>query len=358
MSNPKINPPYKQRLLKNKESLTILKYINENLFKTLFIVSTIFGGILLFSYFLNNKFLPDIDLNSSLAIIYAISAFGITFIIFLIIPKFTFLLPIITLQNSSTKNKSIIIILALLAFACQIYFLFKTKEWLNSHVLCIYAIINIITLLLPLFNFPKNTLILIFAMEPILFILTIFITGSLYEISSLGVNKLGLGNIGATQVVLSGDGYKQFKLASNCTHCPKFKNNDPVAICPIILRSRIGNQVILEVKRQKIDNTDTCNEQCSGKQENCCLQRVVLEKSAVIAWTQVNSIPNDINNSNFCHKDAVNPNPPPNPTHTKTLLLAPITHKIPDKLQKYPKEHQRKKYKPYNCNDRDRKSVV
>lgn len=121
---------------------------------------------------------------------------------------------------------------------------------------------------------------------PVLLFVLLLLTESFSKPSALVISKLGAGEFEATRLVLSGKGCKQLNLALGGEHCVEVKDDEPTPLCPVALRSRIGGQILIEVAPVTLKNGKLAwDERRSAKGEVIPRRRVVLDKSALLAWS-------------------------------------------------------------------------
>lgn len=136
---------------------------------------------------------------------------------------------------------------------------------------------------------------------PVMLFVLLMITESISKPSAIVIAHLGAGEYEATRLVLSGKGCKQLNLALGGLHCAEVKDDEPTALCPVSLRSRIGAQILIEVAPMTLRDKKQTEKQKTEKKpiekelvwlnysstgENSLpRQRVVLDKSMLLAWS-------------------------------------------------------------------------
>jgi hypothetical protein len=158
-------------------------------------------------------------------------------------------------------------------------------------------------------------------MGGIVFYYALSATGSFSAIPAIVVRVLSLGDISAARLVVSGDACNQINGAVGQQVCAS-DSSGASTICPVIIRSRIGSDVVLEfaeLAAEKIDhkpverkmlgkvrdlapqgtgrvNADhrffwiTTDGAVDGKSGVKISRRVILEKSNISAWRPLTSI--------------------------------------------------------------------
>jgi hypothetical protein len=131
-------------------------------------------------------------------------------------------------------------------------------------------------------------------LAPLMLFVVSMITGSFSAISVIAVNKLGLGEQHFVRAVVSGKTCKVVNQALGQNVCdPQAEDDAPTAICPAVLRSRIGSQVLLEFSGIKLEGTPTkltwatpAGIKVDSKQEPF-FRRVVLPKEQLLTWSSL-----------------------------------------------------------------------
>lgn len=135
----------------------------------------------------------------------------------------------------------------------------------------------------------REAIRLMAAIGPVLLILVLLLTESFSYPSALVVARLGAGEFETTSLVLSGKGCKQFNLALGGEHCIEVKDDEPTTLCPVTLRSRIGGQILIEVSPMSLSQNETLVwvKRSGVNSEAPSRRRVVLDKSALLAWSSL-----------------------------------------------------------------------
>lgn len=120
---------------------------------------------------------------------------------------------------------------------------------------------------------------------PTLLLLLLLVTESFSQPAAIVVSKLGAGEFDMTRVVLSGKGCKQLNQALGSEQCAEAKDDEPTALCPVALRSRIGAQVLIEVAPMTLKDGKLIWLSKDANGQTIPRQRVVLDKSALLAWS-------------------------------------------------------------------------
>ncbi|HEV6966846.1 MAG TPA: hypothetical protein VK305_15705 [Roseateles sp.] len=125
---------------------------------------------------------------------------------------------------------------------------------------------------------------------PVLLLMVFVATGSFSAVSIIVVNKLGLGEYPLVRAVVNGKTCRQVNLALGQSVCLEVADEQPTAICPVALRSRIGSQVLLEFAAMSVEARDgraalpwQSVPQEPGKPVR--FRRVVLDKAQLLTWS-------------------------------------------------------------------------
>lgn len=132
---------------------------------------------------------------------------------------------------------------------------------------------------------------------PLLLFWVSLMTGSFSAISAVAVNKLGLGEYPFVRAVVSGKTCKQVNHALGQMVCDPGAGDDmPTSICPALLRSRIGSQVVLEFASLVVERGErkevrmkwaTSAGQPEQEGEGPKFRRVVLAKEQLLSWSNL-----------------------------------------------------------------------
>lgn len=123
--------------------------------------------------------------------------------------------------------------------------------------------------------------------------------------SIFAVNRLGIGELNAARLVLSGKGCKQLNLALGGKHCEEVADDQPTSLCPVTLRSRIGTQVLIEVApvTLTVDEKDPSKKTLRWHDKENPRQRVVLDKSVLLAWSRLPGFPFSTEGGPYCKEN-------------------------------------------------------
>lgn len=136
-------------------------------------------------------------------------------------------------------------------------------------------------------------------LAPLMLLLFSLLTGSFSAISVIVVARLGLGETPFVRAVVSSKTCHQVNQVLGQKVClPAADDDAPVAICPAVLRSRIGSQVLLEFaslaigtpkedgkKARLVWTSPTAWEGLDTKE--VLFRRVVLDKEQLLTWTSL-----------------------------------------------------------------------
>lgn len=119
------------------------------------------------------------------------------------------------------------------------------------------------------------------------------VTGSFSAISVVAVSKLGLGEQHFVRAVVSGKTCKVVNEALGQAVCdPKAEEGAATTICPVVLRSRIGSQVLLEFASLELvikDGAAQLKWKTAGK-DAPFFARVVLPKEQLLTWSSLQPV--------------------------------------------------------------------
>lgn len=129
-------------------------------------------------------------------------------------------------------------------------------------------------------------------LAPLMLVALCIVMGSFSAISVIVVNRLGLGEQRAVRAVVSGKTCRHINLALGQVICREGPEDEPSAICPAVLRSRIGSQVLLEFGAMSVEANDgrAALEWQSLQPEPdkpARFRRVVLDKGLLLAWSEI-----------------------------------------------------------------------
>ena len=119
-------------------------------------------------------------------------------------------------------------------------------------------------------------------------------TGNFSVFSVIAVQLLGVGEINAARVVVSGKGCQEVNEALGQRVCMDRGDDKATSICPVTIRARIGSQVVLEFAPLVV-HTDEATRMKSvlwaasvredgATQERKLVRRVIIDKARVLGW--------------------------------------------------------------------------
>lgn len=366
-----------------------IQYITENPLKIATAGIFAFGCIFLLIFFLRIGFMPDVNAESIVAVVYAISVFGIFVAIY---SAFLTVLPGLCLSHlrghaTFVSSKHILILSFSAAIVCFIFIfllIYEAQQWIafslalvtffilmggfflknieaaSENKLLRVDIVNsggikalhnkeladcvwllgmwfsmALLLLLPLLFIyyiglrdylrnhsdeytilsfliilvvlslanagiaslkPSKGLVLAYIFGPALVFLVLIFTSNFSVFSVVAIRALGQGEINAARVTVTGrtcnEIYQTLGQAV-CTHVP---DEAFTAICPVMIRSRIGEQVVLEFAPMTIETKEgissilwiTSNKSSAAngdkKSSQKLIRRVIIDKSKILSW--------------------------------------------------------------------------
>jgi len=157
---------------------------------------------------------------------------------------------------------------------------------------------------------PGGALYLSCLVVPLLFFYVMSATGSFSVIPFMVVRVLNLGEISAARIVVDKKTCDEMNGALGQKVCSPTAGADVASICPVIIRSRIGSQVVLDfaalaVERKSLETDDhvgleskhesalvwvTTRGAIDGKSGHGVARRVILEKGKILAWQPLPAI--------------------------------------------------------------------
>jgi len=139
---------------------------------------------------------------------------------------------------------------------------------------------------------------------PLLLVMVLSVTRSFSAIPEMAVRVLGLGEISAARLVVSRETCDEINRGVGQTVCFSVPDERVSVICPVIIKSRIGSQVVLDFAALSVERQHAANEKSDhkGERESARLvwlttsgavdgksgkriaRRVFLEKSKILVW--------------------------------------------------------------------------
>lgn len=131
-------------------------------------------------------------------------------------------------------------------------------------------------------------------LAPALLVLVLSATGNFSVFSVIAVQLLGVGEINAARVVVSGKGCQEVNEALGQRVCAEGGEDKVTSICPVTIRTRIGSQVVLEfaplvVHSDEATQMKSVHWASSVREEGVTkgrslVRRVVIDKARVLSW--------------------------------------------------------------------------
>lgn len=137
-----------------------------------------------------------------------------------------------------------------------------------------------------------------FFVAPTLLFVILAVTGSFSSIPAMAMKALGQGEINTARIAVTGSACREINQALGQRVCAQADEDDVVAICPVMIKSRIGSQVVLEfapvgvdaAPSQNIHWTTTKNKTDENRGQSIS-RRVILDKAKMLSWQPLQSIP-------------------------------------------------------------------
>jgi hypothetical protein len=135
----------------------------------------------------------------------------------------------------------------------------------------------------------KNKMAFIFA--PTLLFLILIATGSFSSIPAMAMRALGQGEISAARIAVTGKVCREITQTLGQRVCAEAEESDVVAICPVMIKSRIGSQVVLEFAPVVVDPSPaqtlywaTTRNMTANSPGQALSRRVILDKAKMLSW--------------------------------------------------------------------------
>jgi len=128
---------------------------------------------------------------------------------------------------------------------------------------------------------------------PTLLFVVLSTTGSFSTIPMIAVKTLGLGEISAARIAVTGKTCREVNQTLGQHVCVNVGDDEVTAICPVMIKSRIGGQVVLDFAAlADILDQDkkphiywvTTEGAIDGKQGQRITRRVILDKAKLVGW--------------------------------------------------------------------------
>ena len=129
-----------------------------------------------------------------------------------------------------------------------------------------------------------------FILAPFLLLLTLVTTGNSSVFSFFAVRALGQGEIRAARIVISGKTCREISQTLGQRVCIYVANEEATAICPVMIRSRIGSQVLLEFAPLTMGANENrlywalTRGKTGGEKGVKLTHRVVIDKAKLLSW--------------------------------------------------------------------------
>jgi hypothetical protein len=145
---------------------------------------------------------------------------------------------------------------------------------------------------------PTDTVRNAIFFAPTLLFMILVVTGSFSSISAMCMRALGQGEISIARISVTGSACREINQTLGQRVCAEADKDDIVAICPVIIRSRIGSQVVLDFApiRAAAKDAQAIYWAASRKANDdsplqSITRRVVLDKAKMLSWQPLQTIP-------------------------------------------------------------------
>ncbi|MCO6506314.1 MAG: hypothetical protein J6570_04295 [Snodgrassella sp.] len=143
-------------------------------------------------------------------------------------------------------------------------------------------------------KFPES-LKFALALSPLLLFIILFLTKSFSTFSLYSIKILRLGEVNSTRIVVSGKTCQTINYSLGKKVCEGQSDDSVTAICPVLIKSRIGNEMVLEFaplyKNKSKENNKWNNffwittKNTDNRDRNIEMsQIVILDKSKILSW--------------------------------------------------------------------------
>lgn len=137
-----------------------------------------------------------------------------------------------------------------------------------------------------------------FFVAPTLLFIILVVTGSFSSIPAMAMKALGQGEISNARIAVTGSTCREINQTLGQRVCAEAEEDDIVAICPVMIKSRIGSQVVLDfapvgieaAPSKEIHWTTTRNKTDENRGQSIS-RRVILDKTKMLSWQPLQSIP-------------------------------------------------------------------
>jgi len=123
-----------------------------------------------------------------------------------------------------------------------------------------------------------------------LLLLLLMLVGNFSGIAMLPISMLSQGEINTARIVVSQAGCQEINLALGESVCPVSESDVPAAICPVMLRSRIGSQAVLEFAPIQVSDEEkrlawvSASKAEGADKERNLVRRVIIDKAKLLSW--------------------------------------------------------------------------
>ncbi|WP_338768203.1 hypothetical protein [Massilia sp. METH4] len=128
---------------------------------------------------------------------------------------------------------------------------------------------------------------------PVLLFFVLLVTGSFSAFSTIAIKALGQGEITASRIAIDGSTCGEINAALGYEVCMPGGEKHVTAICPVMIRSRIGAQAVLEFSYMHARNSDmeqkrvfwiTTTGAIDGNPGVRITRRIIIDKDKILSW--------------------------------------------------------------------------
>lgn len=137
-----------------------------------------------------------------------------------------------------------------------------------------------------------------FIVAPTLLFMILIVTGSFSSIPAMAMKALGQGEINIARIAVTGSTCREINQTLGQRVCADAEKEDIVAVCPVMIKSRIGSQVVLEFAPIRAEAKDsqaifwiTTKNKTDSDPGQQLTRRVILDKIKMLSWQPLQSIP-------------------------------------------------------------------
>ena len=151
-----------------------------------------------------------------------------------------------------------------------------------------------------------------FVVAPTLLFMILVVTGSFSSIPAMAMKALGQGEISIARIAVTGSTCREINQTLGQRVCAEADKDDIVAVCPVMIKSRVGSQVVLEFAPIRADAKDaqsihwtTTKNKTDNNPGQALTRRVILDKAKMLSWQPLQTISEQNIDDNSSARQAV-----------------------------------------------------